>query len=172
MLSLFATLNAAFFPGGDVLLLFVFVGGFLVLVRHWTDISILILSIILLLQPVEWFHFIMSLTTNDYSLPNLGIGPLYGEVIGVAKTGEWLSFLKANLWTGQKASLFWAIGSGRFLQTAGLFLLGLYIGRKEFLFLLRKISIFGSKPSLLLRLFLLPYICLKCSGMTNLPPQS
>jgi len=132
LLSLFATLNAAFFPGGDVLLLFVFVGGFLVLVRHWTDKSILILSIILLLQPVEWFHFIMSLTTSDYSLPNLGIGPLYGKVIGIAKTGEWLPFLKANLWTGQKASLFWAIGSGRFLQTAGLFLLGLYIGRKEF----------------------------------------
>ena len=32
---------------------------------------------------------------------------------------------------GQKASLFWAIGAGRFLQTAGLFLFGLYIGRKQ-----------------------------------------
>lgn len=27
--------------------------------------------------------------------------------------------------------MFWAIGAGRFLQTAGLFLFGLYIGRKE-----------------------------------------
>lgn len=27
--------------------------------------------------------------------------------------------------------MYWAIGAGRFLQTAGLFLLGLYIGRKE-----------------------------------------
>jgi len=132
LLSLFASLNAAFFPGGDVLLLFVFVGVFLVLVRHWKDKNILVLSIFLLLQPVEWFHFIMSLVNSNYSLPNLGIGPLYGEVIGIAKTGEWLPFLKANLWTGQKASLFWAIGSGRFLQTAGLFLLGLYIGRKGF----------------------------------------
>ena len=132
LLSFFASLNAAFFPGGDVLLLFVFVGIILVLVRHWKDKNILILSIILLMQPVEWFHFIMSMADSSYSLPNLGIGPLYGEVMEIAKTGEWLPFLKANLWTGQKASLFWAIGSGRFIQTSGLFLLGLYIGRKEF----------------------------------------
>jgi len=132
LLSLFASFNAAFFPGGDVLLLFVFVGVFLVLVRHWKDKNILILSVILLLQPVEWFHFLMSMIDSSYSLPDLGIGPLYGEVIAKTKTGEWLPFLKANLYTGQKASLFWAIGAGRFLQTAGLFLLGLYIGRKEF----------------------------------------
>ena len=52
------------------------------------------------------------------------------EVIGIAKSGEWLPFLKANVWTGQKASLFWAIGSGRYFQTAGLFILGLWLGRK------------------------------------------
>ena len=131
LLSLFAALNAAFFPGGDVLLLFVCVGGFLVLVRHWQDKHVLILSIFLLLQPIEWFHYIMSLVNSDYTLPNLGVGPLYGEVISQVKTGEWLPFLKTNLWTGQKASLFWAIGAGRFFQTAGLFLLGLYIGRRQ-----------------------------------------
>ena len=32
---------------------------------------------------------------------------------------------------GQKASLYWAFGAGRFWQTAGLFLMGLYIGRKQ-----------------------------------------
>ena len=32
---------------------------------------------------------------------------------------------------GQKASLYWALGAGRFWQTAGLFLMGLYIGRKQ-----------------------------------------
>lgn len=131
LLTFFASLNAAFFPGGDVLLLFVAVGSILVLVRHWKDKNILILSLIFLSQPIEWFHFIMSLTDSGYSLPDLGISPLYGEVISKTKAGEWLPFLKANLGVGQKASFFWALGSGRFMQTAGLFLLGLWIGRKE-----------------------------------------
>lgn len=30
-----------------------------------------------------------------------------------------------------KASLYWALGAGRFWQTVGLFLMGLYIGRKQ-----------------------------------------
>lgn len=132
LLIFFASLNAAFFPGGDVLLLFVFVGPILILVRHWNDRVLIILSIIFLLQPIEWFHYFMSLSNEQYTLPNLGIGPLYGEVISQAKIGEWIPFLKANLWTGQKASLFWAIGAGRFIQTAGLFLLGLWLGRKNY----------------------------------------
>ena len=32
---------------------------------------------------------------------------------------------------GQKASLLWAVNAGRFFQTAGLFLLGFFIGRKQ-----------------------------------------
>ena len=44
----FATLNAAFFPAGDVLLLFAVVGLVLFLVRKWSDKAILITAIILL----------------------------------------------------------------------------------------------------------------------------
>ena len=43
----FATLNAAFFPAGDVLLLFAVVGLVLFLVRKWSDKAILITAIIL-----------------------------------------------------------------------------------------------------------------------------
>ncbi|MGI9532242.1 DUF418 domain-containing protein [Lutimonas sp.] len=132
LLILFASLNAAFFPGGDVLLLFVFVGPVLVFVRHLNNKAILLISLFFLFQPIEWVHYLMSLANDAYSLPNLRIGPLYKEVIEAAKTGEWLPFLKANLWTGQKASLFWAIGAGRYFQTAGLFLLGLWLGRKKY----------------------------------------
>ena len=42
----FATLNAAFFPAGDVLLLFAVVGLVLFLVRKWSDKAILITAII------------------------------------------------------------------------------------------------------------------------------
>ena len=127
----FATLNAAFFPAGDVLLLFCVVGIFLFLVRKWSDKAVLITAIILLLQPVEWFHYIASLFNPEYTLPNLGVGEMYGEVAAYTKEGDFWKFILGNVTLGQKASLFWAIGAGRFLQTAGLFMLGLLIGRKQ-----------------------------------------
>lgn len=42
----FATLNAAFFPAGDVLLLFVIVGLVLFFTRNWSDKAILITAIV------------------------------------------------------------------------------------------------------------------------------
>ena len=127
----FATLNAAFFPAGDVLLLFAVVGLVLFLVRKWSDKAILITAIILLIQPIEWYHYIMSLLNPAHALPDLGVGAMYSEVAEYTKAGNFLDFIWGNITLGQKASLYWAIGAGRFLQTAGLFLLGLYIGRKE-----------------------------------------
>lgn len=131
LLAGFATLNAAFFPAGDVLLLFCVVGLFLFLVRKWNDKAVLIAAVILLLQPVEWFHYIASLFNPEYTLPNLGVGAMYNEVAEYTKEGNFGNFIWGNVTLGQKASLFWAIGAGRFLQTAGLFMLGLLIGRKQ-----------------------------------------
>ncbi|SBV92614.1 DUF418 domain-containing protein [uncultured Dysgonomonas sp.] len=127
----FATLNAAFFPAGDVLLLFSIVGIFLFIVRNWSEKAILITAIIFLCQPIEVFHYIASLLNPTYTLPDLGVGRMYGEVAEYTKSGNWGEFLWGNITLGQKASLFWAIGAGRFLQTAGLFLLGFLIGRKK-----------------------------------------
>lgn len=127
----FATLNAAFFPAGDVLLLFAVVSIVLFIVRKWSDKAILITAVIFLLQPVEWYHYLMSLFNPDYTLPDLNVGAMYDEVAAYTKGGNFWDFLTGNVTLGQKASLFWAIGAGRFLQTAGLFLFGLYIGRKE-----------------------------------------
>lgn len=127
----FATLNAAFFPAGDVLLLFSIVGIILFLVRKWSDKAILITAIVFLLQPIEWYHYLMHLYNPSYTLPDLGVGEMYREVAEYTKAGNFWDFLAGNVTLGQKASLFWAIGAGRFLQTAGLFLMGLYIGRKE-----------------------------------------
>ena len=127
----FATINAAFFPAGDVLLLFSIVGIVLFLVRKWSDKAILITAIFFLLQPIEWYHYLMSLFDPSYTLPDLGVNAMYQEVAEYTKAGNFWNFIAGNVTLGQKASLFWAIGAGRFLQTAGLLLMGLYIGRKE-----------------------------------------
>ena len=72
LLAGFATLNAAFFPAGDVLLLFVVVSLVLFIVRKWSDKAILITAILFSLQPIEWFHYIMSLF--KYFLPAIMCG--------------------------------------------------------------------------------------------------
>ena len=107
------------------------VGIILFIVRKWSDKAILITAILFSLQPIEWFHYIMSLFNPAYTLPDLNVGAMYSEVADYTKNGTFWEFLIGNVTLGQKASLFWAIGAGRFLQTAGLFLFGLYIGRKQ-----------------------------------------
>lgn len=131
LLAGFATLNAAFFPAGDVLLLFVVVGIVLFLVRNLGNKVILTLAIFFLLQPIEWYHYIMSLINPAHQLPDLGVGAMYAEVAEYTKNGTLGQFFWGNVTLGQKASFLWAVGAGRFLQTAGLFLLGFYIGRKQ-----------------------------------------
>ncbi len=132
LLAGFATLNAAFFPAGDVLLLFVFVGILFFVVRKCSDKVVLALSILFLLQPVEWYHCIASSLTSGYRLPDLGVGSMYEEMAENTLNGSYVDFFKKNITLGQKASLFWAIEAGRYSQTAGLFLLGLIMGRKQF----------------------------------------
>lgn len=131
LLAGFATLNAAFFPAGDVLLLFVVVGIVLFLTRNWSDKAVLVASVIFLLQPVEWYHYIASLVNPAHQLPDLKVGEMYAEVAEYTKAGNIGDFIRGNVTLGQKASLLWAVNAGHFFQTAGLFLLGFYIGRKQ-----------------------------------------
>lgn len=127
----FATLNAAFFPAGDVLLLFVVTGPILFFTRNWSNKAIIITSVIFLLQPIEWYHYIANLINPTHRLPNLKVGEMYAEVAEYIKGGNFWDFILGNITLGQKASLLWAINAGRFFQTAGLFLLGFYIGKKQ-----------------------------------------
>ncbi len=130
LLAGFATLNAAFFPGGDVLMLFAIVGLILPAVRKLGNRGVLIIALVLLLQPVEWFHYLASLFSPSYTIPDLGIGTLYGTVAEATRSGNFGEFVAVNVTTGQKASLLWAVGAGRVTQTAGLFLLGMLLGRR------------------------------------------
>ena len=84
----FATLNAAFFPAGDVLLLFVVVSLVLFFTRNWRDKAILIAAIIFLLQPVEWYHYLAALADSAHRLPDLKVGEMYAEVAEYTKSGD------------------------------------------------------------------------------------
>lgn len=127
----YAILNAAFFPAGDVLLLFVVVGLVLFLTRNWNDKAILFTAIVFLLHPVEWYHYIANLLNPSHQLPDLQVSEMYATIAEYTKAGNFWDFIMSNITLGQKARLLWAVNAGRFFQTAGLFLLGFYMGRKE-----------------------------------------
>ena len=167
LLAGFATLNAAFFPAGDVLLLFVVVGLVLFLTRNWSDKAILITAILCLIQPIEWYHYIANLINPAHQLPDLGVGDMYTEVAEYTKTGDFWPFIWGNITLGQKASFLWAVNAGRFLQTAGLFLLGFYIGRKQ-LFVATEMNLrFWVKALIIGAISFAPLYSLKELIMTN-----
>ena len=161
LLSGFATLNAAFFPAGDVLLLFAIVGIVLFMARNWSDKAIIITAVVLLLQPIEWYHYIASLIDPTHQVPNLKVDELYAEVFEYTKAGHLGDFISGNITLGQKASLLWAINAGRFFQTAGLFLLGFYAGRKQFFIPSEKNSHFWIKALIISAIAFAPLYTLK-----------
>lgn len=134
LLIVFASFNAAFFPGGDVLLLFVVVAPVLVIARKWSDKAVLALSIFFLLQPVEWIQYISHVVNPAFQLPDWGAEGMYKELVITTQSGNLGEFLWKNITLGQKASLAWAFSAGRPEQTAGIFLLGLYLSRKQLFF--------------------------------------
>lgn len=163
----FATLNAAFFPAGDVLLLFVIVGLVLFFTRNWSDKAILITAIVFLLQPIEWYHYIANLINPSHQLPDLKVGEMYAEVAEYTKTGNFWDFILGNITLGQKASLLWTVNAGRFFQTAGLFLLGFYIGRKQLFVSTEKNLRFWVKTLIISAIAFAPLYTLKELIMTN-----
>lgn len=167
LLAVFATLNAAFFPAGDVLLLFVVVGVVLFLTRNWNNKAIFITAVIFLLQPVEWYHYIANLINPAHQLPDLKVGEMYTEVAEYTKSGNFCNFIWGNITLGQKASLLWAVNAGRFFQTAGLFLLGFYIGRKQLFVATEKNLRFWTKTLIISAISFAPLYTLKELIMTN-----
>ena len=165
----FATLNAAFFPAGDVLLLFVVTGPILFFTRNWSNKAIIITSVIFLLQPIEWYHYIANLINPTHRLPNLKVGEMYAEVAEYIKGGNLWDFILGSITLGQKASLLWAINAGRVFQTAGLFLLGFYIGKKQLFVSSEKNLHFWVKILIVSAIAFAPLYTLKDLIMDNTP---
>ena len=127
LLSLFATINAAFFPGGDVLLLFTITGFIMIPFRKLSEKWLLTGAIFFLIQPIEWLS---SFGINI--IPSLPVGEYYQIVTDATASGNFGQMVWANITTGQIASLFWAIDAGRFCQTIGLLLMGMLIARGNY----------------------------------------
>lgn len=123
----FATINAAFFPGGDVLMLFAIMGFVMIPLRKLSPKALLFIALIFLIQPIELlaclgFHFMPTLLNESY----------YPALKTIIDSGDFFDMILANITTGQYASLFWAVDAGRLLQAPGLFILGMILARGDY----------------------------------------
>lgn len=131
LLFLFGNLNGAFFCG-EVLVLYSIVGLIMPLVCTLRTRTVLILSVVCLLQPVEWMKMIYAAIHPDAaSILTFDYGSHWQNAMDALREGNFLDTLRANLWDGQIFSLAWAWGAGRFFQTAALFMIGMVAGRLQ-----------------------------------------
>ena len=122
--------NAMFFTG-EILTMYAIIGIVLVLFCRVSNKTLLVLSTILLLQPLDWGKIIYALCNTDYEIGESLARYYFGVAYEVQSNGSLGDTIKMNLWEGQLANMTWALEHGRILQTAGLFLLGLLVGRKK-----------------------------------------
>lgn len=130
LLAGFALLNGAFFPG-EVLSLYAMVGVVLLLVRRWSHRALLVAAAVLLFQPVQWFQYFQALWQDGFTM----VKPHSWQYWALLKEGQmgtsFIELVKTNTRYGHWVTFWWSWEAGRTVQTAGLFILGYYLGLKD-----------------------------------------
>ncbi len=132
LLFLIGNINACFFTG-EILVMYSLIGFVLVLTCRLSNRWLIALITICLLQPVFIYQIMRALISPEYEPLQINDAPYWAAAFNVQSTGTFIETVKVNLWEGQLASLAWAWEHGRIFQTAGLFMLGMLIGREGWL---------------------------------------
>ena len=93
---------------------------------------VVIFATLLILQPIDWAKLIYALCNPDYVAGESLARYYFGIAFDVQKNGTFLETIRMNMWEGQLANMTWALEHGRILQTPGLFLFGMLIGRRKY----------------------------------------
>lgn len=129
LLFFIACINSALFPG-EILVLYALLGYVLIAVCRFSTRTVMAIAILLLLQPFEWGQIIYALFNPEYTGINAQLDAPYWEIVNVAqKEGSFFEMCKTAIWTGNIANMGWMLLHGRVTQTAGLFMIGMLIGR-------------------------------------------
>ena len=130
LLLFIACINSALFPG-EILVLYALLGYVLIAVCRLSTRTVTIIAVILLLQPIELGQIIYALINPDYVI-NADLDAPYWELVNTAqKEDSFLEMCKTAIWTGNVANMGWMLLHGRVTQTAGLFMVGMIIGRSN-----------------------------------------
>ncbi|NMA74410.1 MAG: DUF418 domain-containing protein [Bacteroidales bacterium] len=132
LLFLLGQLNAMFFTG-EVLTTYAILGVILPLLCRLNNRTLMIVIVICMLQPIDLGRIIYALMNPEFQMAQSSLDSHFWNVsYQVRHVGNFWQTAKMNLWEGQLASMAWALLNGRVMQILGLFLLGLFLGRKEF----------------------------------------
>ncbi|WP_283686439.1 DUF418 domain-containing protein [Dysgonomonas sp. Marseille-Q5470] len=129
LLFFIACINSTLFPG-EILVLYALLGYVLIAVCRFSTRTVMAIAIVLLLQPFEWGQIIYAPFNPQYTGINAQFDAPYWEIVNVAqKEGSFFEMCKTAIWTGNIANMGWMLLHGRVTQTAGLFMIGMLIGR-------------------------------------------
>lgn len=126
----FSQLHALFY-NGDILLLYAICGLILIPASAWSNRTVLIVAVVLICQPLELAHIIYAWFNDAYINLNDNFVKYAESAYAIDTTGGLWDTLKNNITDGQLYSNLWQIDAGRLCLTPGLFLFGLWLGRKE-----------------------------------------
>lgn len=160
LLAGFAQLHALSY-NGDILLFYAFCGLILIPASSWSDRTVLAVALILLLQPVDWAHMIIAHISPDYIDTNSRFAAFATQAEQVAMHGTLWQTLADNIGNGQLYSNFWQVEAGRICQTPALFLIGMWLGRKELFVSSERSRRFWRQVLLFASLMLLPLYMLR-----------
>ena len=93
------------------------------------------IALFLALQPIELFYLAWGAIDPSVQPLDLGSGNLFGALIEPQSHGTLWDVAVAGILYGFRINFYWAIENGRMTQTIFLFLLGILMGRKRFLYL-------------------------------------
>jgi uncharacterized protein len=128
------------FYSGDILRIYAFLGLFLIPCRKVGNRALLIVSILLILNAPIFIQRIASFSAPPPTAEQIEAGKAQGEQFGkvvaeefrIKQSGTLGELVKMNFEGGLIGTFFFQLFTGRLFVTFGLFLLGLYVGRKRF----------------------------------------
>lgn len=133
LLFFIACINSALFPG-EILMLYALLGYVLIGVCRLSTRTVAVIAVFLLLQPFEWAQIVYALVNPQYTGMNAQLDAPYWELVNIAqKEGSFLDMCQTAIWTGNVANMGWMALHGRITQTAGLFMVGMLVGRSQVL---------------------------------------
>lgn len=118
---------------GEILTKYALLGLPLIFCYRLRVKTLVIMGVLLLMQLPTWFNALLTRWGIGIH-PDLSfLWPLFGEAFGTYANGSLQEVLVFNLWKGHIAIWTWALVQGKLLQTFGLFVLGLAVGKSGLL---------------------------------------
>jgi len=132
----FGLVNSLFYEG-DILSMYALLGFTLVLVARFSDRTVLLIAILMLLQPLMWSDVVHQLLHPATKLSDPASWAYFGRQYPYLSGHSFIDAIVGNMTNGKMAVYLWSWEKGRFLQAPALFMLGMLMGRRGY---------FESKP--------------------------